>query len=134
MNQNISGVLYLKILPIFPCQNVLKGILISVLHSSPTQMQKLTFCLLYEIGEGSNSWWFPYFKHLPQSYDILPTFGEFEKQALQVRSSLCVILFSLPFVSFLLISLDYIHIRESYSIRCFYLCFFFLLRYLIIKQ
>ncbi|XP_022143355.1 protein SET DOMAIN GROUP 40 isoform X2 [Momordica charantia] len=53
-------------------------------YPSLSSTQKLTFCLLYEIGEGSNSWWFPYFKHLPQSYDILATFGEFEKQALQV--------------------------------------------------
>ncbi|XP_038896047.1 protein SET DOMAIN GROUP 40 [Benincasa hispida] len=53
-------------------------------YPSLSSTQKLTFCLLYEIGKGTSSWWLPYLKHLPQSYDILATFGEFEKQALQV--------------------------------------------------
>ncbi|XP_004145844.1 protein SET DOMAIN GROUP 40 isoform X4 [Cucumis sativus] len=53
-------------------------------YPSLSSTQKLTFCLLYEISKGPSSWWFPYLKHLPQSYDILATFGEFEKQALQV--------------------------------------------------
>lgn len=48
-------------------------------------MQMLTVCLLYEIGKGKGSWWYPYLVHLPQSYDILATFGEFQRQALQVR-------------------------------------------------
>ncbi|XP_031739341.1 protein SET DOMAIN GROUP 40 isoform X3 [Cucumis sativus] len=52
-------------------------------YPSLSSTQKLTFCLLYEISKGPSSWWFPYLKHLPQSYDILATFGEFEKQALQ---------------------------------------------------
>uniref|UniRef100_A0A9I9DL92 Protein SET DOMAIN GROUP 40 n=1 Tax=Cucumis melo TaxID=3656 RepID=A0A9I9DL92_CUCME len=51
---------------------------------SLSSTQKLTFCLLNEISKGASSRWFPYLKHLPQSYDILATFGEFEKQALQV--------------------------------------------------
>ncbi|KAM1413444.1 hypothetical protein ACFXTO_026039 [Malus domestica] len=52
-------------------------------HSlSPTQI--LAVCLLYEMGKGKSSWWHPYLVNLPHSYDILATFGEFEKQALQV--------------------------------------------------
>ncbi|KAG8662558.1 hypothetical protein MANES_01G124000v8 [Manihot esculenta] len=49
---------------------------------SPTQI--MTVCLLYEMGKGKNSFWYPYLKHLPRSYEILATFSEFEKQALQV--------------------------------------------------
>ncbi|KAF5457567.1 hypothetical protein F2P56_021660 [Juglans regia] len=48
----------------------------------------LTVCLLYEMGKGKNSWWLPYLMHLPRSYDILATFGEFEKQALQVSDAI----------------------------------------------
>ncbi|XP_022983189.1 protein SET DOMAIN GROUP 40 isoform X1 [Cucurbita maxima] len=57
-------------------------------YPSLSSTQKLTFCLLYEIGKGSSSWWFPYFKHLPTTYETLATFGEFEKQALQVDYAL----------------------------------------------
>lgn len=48
-------------------------------------MQIMTVCLLYEMGKGKNSFWYPYLKHLPRSYEILATFSEFEKQALQVQ-------------------------------------------------
>lgn len=48
-------------------------------------MQILAVCLLYEMGKGKISWWHPYLMNLPRSYDILATFGEFEKQALQVQ-------------------------------------------------
>lgn len=53
--------------------------------SSCHVVQILTVCLLYEVGKGRNSWWYPYLTNLPRSYDILATFGEFEKQALQVQ-------------------------------------------------
>lgn len=48
-------------------------------------MQILVVCLLYEMGKGKSSKWHPYLMHLPHTYDILATFGEFEKQALQVQ-------------------------------------------------
>jgi len=48
-------------------------------------MQILTVCLLYEMGKGKSSWWYPYLMHLPRGYDNLATFGEFEKQAFQVQ-------------------------------------------------
>ncbi|CAN1305964.1 Protein SET DOMAIN GROUP 40 [Linum perenne] len=49
---------------------------------SPTQM--LGVCLLYEMGKGRKSWWYPYLKQLPRGYDTLATFSEFQKQSLQV--------------------------------------------------
>ncbi|KAJ9172913.1 hypothetical protein P3X46_016103 [Hevea brasiliensis] len=51
-------------------------------------MQIMTVCLLYEMGKGKNSFWYPYLKHLPRSYEILATFSEFEKQALQVDDAI----------------------------------------------
>lgn len=48
-------------------------------------MQILTVCLLYEMGKGKSSWWYPYLMHLPRSYDVLASFSEFEMQALQVQ-------------------------------------------------
>lgn len=54
-------------------------------HSSLSSVQILTVCLLYEVGKGKTSRWHPYLVHLPQSYDLLAMFGEFEKQALQVQ-------------------------------------------------
>lgn len=57
-------------------------------HSSLSSVQILTVCLLYEVGKGKTSRWHPYLVHLPQSYDLLAMFGEFEKQALQVQSLL----------------------------------------------
>ncbi|XP_050226378.1 protein SET DOMAIN GROUP 40 isoform X2 [Mercurialis annua] len=53
---------------------------------SPTQM--LSACLLYEMGKGKSSFWYPYFLQLPRSYEILATFSEFEKQALQVEDAI----------------------------------------------
>ncbi|KAJ7960029.1 Protein SET DOMAIN GROUP 40 [Quillaja saponaria] len=53
-------------------------------HPSLSSTQILTVCLLYEMGKGKKSKWHPYLIHLPRTYDILATFGEFEKQALQV--------------------------------------------------
>ncbi|KAJ6368042.1 hypothetical protein OIU78_000589 [Salix suchowensis] len=53
---------------------------------SPTQI--LTVCLLYEMGKGKSSWWYPYLMHLPRSYDVLASFSEFEMQALQVDDAI----------------------------------------------
>ncbi|KAF9683841.1 hypothetical protein SADUNF_Sadunf04G0056000 [Salix dunnii] len=53
---------------------------------SPTQI--LTVCLLYEMGKGKSSWWYPYMMHLPRSYDVLASFSEFEMQALQVDDAI----------------------------------------------
>lgn len=48
------------------------------------KLQILSVCLLYEMCKGKSSFWYPYLVHLPRDYDLLATFGEFEKQALQV--------------------------------------------------
>lgn len=47
--------------------------------------QILAVCLLYEMGKGKSSRWYPYFLHLPRSYDVMASFSECEKQALQVQ-------------------------------------------------
>ncbi|GAV61751.1 SET domain-containing protein/Rubis-subs-bind domain-containing protein [Cephalotus follicularis] len=57
-------------------------------HPSLSSTQRLTVCLLYEMGKGASSWWYPYLMHFPRSYHILATFGEFEKQALQVDDAI----------------------------------------------
>ncbi|KAM5558306.1 protein SET DOMAIN GROUP 40 [Rosa sericea] len=57
-------------------------------HSSLSPTQTLTVCLLHEMGKGKTSWWHPYLVNLPRSYDIIATFGEFEKQALQVDDAI----------------------------------------------
>ncbi|XP_062150874.1 protein SET DOMAIN GROUP 40 isoform X1 [Alnus glutinosa] len=57
-------------------------------HPSLSSIQILTVCLLYEMGKGKSSWWYPYLMHLPRGYDILATFGEFEKQAFQVADAI----------------------------------------------
>ncbi|KAL5570934.1 hypothetical protein UlMin_020531 [Ulmus minor] len=57
-------------------------------HSFLSPIQILAVCLLYEMGKGRSSWWYPYLMNLPRSYDILATFGEFEKQALQVDDAI----------------------------------------------
>lgn len=49
-------------------------------------LQILSVCLLYEMSKGKSSFWYPYLVHLPRDYDLLATFGEFEKRALQVLS------------------------------------------------
>ncbi|CAL5189936.1 unnamed protein product [Lathyrus oleraceus] len=59
-------------------------------HSSLSSVQILTVCLLYEVGKGKTSRWHPYLVHIPQSYDLLAMFGEFEKQALQVDEAMWV--------------------------------------------
>ncbi|KAM7268424.1 hypothetical protein ACFE04_010590 [Oxalis oulophora] len=50
--------------------------------------QRLIVCLLYEMGKGNSSQWYSYLIHLPRSYDVLATFCDFEKQALQVDDAI----------------------------------------------
>ncbi|CAH8320190.1 unnamed protein product [Eruca vesicaria subsp. sativa] len=57
------------------------------LHASLSSTQILSVCLLYEMSKGKSSFWYPYLVHLPRDYDLLATFGEFEKQALQVEDA-----------------------------------------------
>ncbi|XP_024027484.1 protein SET DOMAIN GROUP 40 [Morus notabilis] len=56
--------------------------------SSLSPIQILIVGLLYEMNKGRSSWWYPYLVNLPRGYDILATFGEFEKQALQVDDAI----------------------------------------------
>ncbi|KAG7550951.1 SET domain [Arabidopsis thaliana x Arabidopsis arenosa] len=60
------------------------------LHGSLPSTQILSVCLLYEMAKGKSSFWYPYLVHLPRDYDLLATFGEFEKQALQVEDAVWV--------------------------------------------
>ncbi|KAG2710849.1 hypothetical protein I3760_04G048200 [Carya illinoinensis] len=60
----------------------------SLLKDEKLSVAILTVCLLYEMGKGKSSWWLPYLMHLPRCYDIFATFGEFEKQALQVSDAI----------------------------------------------
>ncbi|EEF29592.1 protein SET DOMAIN GROUP 40 [Ricinus communis] len=66
------------------------GLLLSAInnHSALSPTQTLTVCLLYEMSKGQSSFWYPYLMHLPRSYEILATFSEFEKQALQVDDAI----------------------------------------------
>ncbi|KAL6225727.1 hypothetical protein ACLB2K_004576 [Fragaria x ananassa] len=57
-------------------------------HTSLSPIQTFCVCLLYEMGKGKTSWWYPYLINLPRRYDIIATFGEFEKQALQVEDAI----------------------------------------------
>ncbi|KAG2239298.1 hypothetical protein Bca52824_090158 [Brassica carinata] len=57
------------------------------LHRSLSSTQILSVCLLYEMSKWKSSFWYPYLVHLPRDYDLLATFGEFEKQALQVEDA-----------------------------------------------
>ncbi|CAH2072541.1 unnamed protein product [Thlaspi arvense] len=56
-------------------------------HGSLSSTQILSVCLLYEMSKGKSSFWYQYLVHLPRDYDLLATFGEFEKQALQVEDA-----------------------------------------------
>lgn len=47
--------------------------------------QRLCIALLNEVNKGRSSWWYPYLKQLPQSYDLLAGFAQFEIEALQKR-------------------------------------------------
>ncbi|KAL1195446.1 Protein SET DOMAIN GROUP 40 [Cardamine amara subsp. amara] len=60
------------------------------LHGSLSSTQILSVCLLYEMSKGKKSFWYPYLVHIPRDYDLLATFGEFEKQALQVEDAVWV--------------------------------------------
>ncbi|CAD5331934.1 unnamed protein product [Arabidopsis thaliana] len=57
------------------------------LHGSLSSTQILSVCLLYEMSKEKKSFWYPYLVHIPRDYDLLATFGEFEKQALQVEDA-----------------------------------------------
>ncbi|KFK25937.1 hypothetical protein AALP_AA8G182500 [Arabis alpina] len=60
------------------------------LHRSLSSTQILSVCLLYEMSKGKKSLWYQYLVHLPRDYDLLSTFGEFEKKALQVEDAVWV--------------------------------------------
>ncbi|XP_010420433.1 PREDICTED: protein SET DOMAIN GROUP 40-like [Camelina sativa] len=60
------------------------------LHGSLSSTQILSVCLLYEMSKGKKSFWYPYLVHLPRDYDLLATFGELEKQALQVEDAVWI--------------------------------------------
>ncbi|KAL0396171.1 UNVERIFIED_CONTAM: protein SET DOMAIN GROUP 40 [Sesamum calycinum] len=50
--------------------------------------QILSIALLNEVNKGRSSWWYPYLKQLPQSYDLLASFGQFEIEALQIDDAI----------------------------------------------
>lgn len=50
--------------------------------------QILCIALLNEGNKGRSSWWYPYLKQLPQSYDLLESFGQFEIKALQIDDAI----------------------------------------------
>ncbi|KAJ8752715.1 hypothetical protein K2173_007025 [Erythroxylum novogranatense] len=61
------------------------------IHTRPSLLsstQILTVCLLYEVGKGNSSRWFPYLLHLPRTYLLLSTFTSFHIQALQVDDAI----------------------------------------------
>ncbi|XLR30356.1 hypothetical protein S83_058256 [Arachis hypogaea] len=80
-------------------------------HPSLSSTQILNVCLLYEVGKGKASRWYPYLMHLPKSYDILAMFGEFEKTALQVQFLLevlvCLVRLDIASDLILLISISF---------------------------
>jgi hypothetical protein len=39
------------------------------------------------MSKEKKSFWYPYLFHIPRDYDLLATFGNFEKQALQVEDA-----------------------------------------------
>ncbi|KAG6403332.1 hypothetical protein SASPL_135549 [Salvia splendens] len=53
---------------------------------SPTQV--LCVALLNEMNKGRSSWWYPYLKQLPRSYDLLASFTQFEIEALQIDDAI----------------------------------------------
>ncbi|KAL6507622.1 hypothetical protein OROGR_023817 [Orobanche gracilis] len=53
---------------------------------SSTQIFSIAF--LNEVNKGRNSWWFPYLKQLPRSYDLLASFSRFEIEALQIDDAI----------------------------------------------
>ncbi|KAL3845061.1 hypothetical protein ACJIZ3_002464 [Penstemon smallii] len=50
--------------------------------------QILSIALLNEVNKGKSSWWYTYLKQLPQSYDLLASFGQFEIEALQIDDAI----------------------------------------------
>lgn len=57
-------------------------------HPFLCSTQILTIALLNEVNKAKSSWWYPYLKQLPRSYDTLAGFGQFEIQALQVDDAI----------------------------------------------
>ncbi|KAL3613357.1 hypothetical protein CASFOL_042770 [Castilleja foliolosa] len=50
--------------------------------------QIFSIALLNEVNKGMSSWWYPYLKQLPQSYDLLASFSRFEIEALQIDDAI----------------------------------------------
>ncbi|XP_073044699.1 protein SET DOMAIN GROUP 40 [Primulina eburnea] len=50
--------------------------------------QILSIALLHEVSKGRSSWWYPYIKQLPRSYDLLFNFNQFEVEALQIDDAI----------------------------------------------
>ncbi|KAG5052888.1 hypothetical protein JHK87_005086 [Glycine soja] len=59
-------------------------------HSSLSPAQVSFLTVLYLLLDVVSSLWHPYLVHMPQTYDILAMFGEFEKRALQVDEAMWV--------------------------------------------
>ncbi|KAL1540722.1 [histone H3]-lysine(4) N-trimethyltransferase [Salvia divinorum] len=53
---------------------------------SPAQV--LCIALLNEVNKGRSSWWYPYLKQLPRSYDLLASCSQFEIDALQIDDAI----------------------------------------------
>jgi len=75
-------------------------------------LQILSVCLLYEMSKEKKSFWYPYLFHIPRDYDLLATFGNFEKQALQVLCLLllhfCVLFWFLNRLDLMLLDWDHV--------------------------
>ncbi|GFQ05151.1 protein set domain group 40 [Phtheirospermum japonicum] len=50
--------------------------------------QIFSIALLNEVNKGRSSWWYPYLKQLPRSYDLLASFSRFEIEALQIDDAI----------------------------------------------
>ncbi|KAF5182419.1 Set domain group [Thalictrum thalictroides] len=57
-------------------------------HTHLSSTQKLSVCLLAEMGKGKSSWWHLYLMQVPRHYDTLASFTKFETQALQVDDAI----------------------------------------------
>ncbi|KAG9137020.1 hypothetical protein Leryth_013863, partial [Lithospermum erythrorhizon] len=53
-------------------------------HPYLLSTQILSVALLNEVNKGKSSWWYPYLKQMPRSYEILSSFSQLEIQALQI--------------------------------------------------
>ncbi|KAK4430486.1 protein SET DOMAIN GROUP 40 [Sesamum alatum] len=57
-------------------------------YPSLSSTQILSVALLNEVNKGRSSLWYHYLKQLPQSYDLLASFGQFEIEALQIDDAI----------------------------------------------